>query len=248
MFNCSESSIKTNFNRTMEKIKRNFSNVKHIYRVKAEDGKLYYSVDEDQRALTIYDEERDINISLRSLSLKEYQFLIFLAIVVSEHNVYRGTHQQLLRYLGAEVNKKNKEWVDRAIDSLKKKNCILDVDTYDKGYFTLILKTDIQNKYNVRINMLKQCRKIIEKNNKQFKKLPQLVQVWEAIRICEQHQPFTYAELKKITGLSYKQIKDVKKLLETNDIFISNRVGSYWKCLGMSVDLNVFYDNDIKKK
>lgn len=248
MFDCSENSIKTNFNRTLQKIKKKFPSIKHIYRVKAEDGKMYYSVDEDQRALTIYQEKRDINISLRSLGLKEYQFLIFLAIVVSEHNVYRGTHQQLLRYLGAEVNKKNKQWVDKAIDSLKKKGCILDVDTYDKGYFTLILKTDIQNEYSVRINMLKQCKRIVEENNKQFKKLPQLIQVWEAIRICQQHQPFTYAELKKITGLSYKQIKDVKNLLETNNIFVSGRVGSYWKCLGMSVDLNGFYNDDIKKK
>lgn len=50
-----------------------------------------------------------------------------------------------------------------------------------------------------------------------------------------------------MTGLSYKQIRDVKKLLETNDIFISNRAGSYWKCLGMNVDLNVFYDNDLSE-
>lgn len=247
MFGYSASSIKTNFKKTLQAIKKKNTNIKHIYRVKAEDGQIYYSIDEEERALTIYQEKRDIRINIKSLSLKEYQFLIFLAIVVSEHNVYRGTHQQLLKYLGAQVNKKNCDLIDRAIASLKKKGCILDVDTYDKEYFTLILKTDIQEQYSVRISMLKQCRKIVQENNKQFKKLPQLVQVWEAIRICEQHQPFTYAELQNMTGLSYYQIREVKKLLETNDIFISNRAGSYWKCLGMNVDLNVFYDNDLNE-
>jgi hypothetical protein len=51
--------------------------------------------------------------------------------------------------------------VDTAINSLKRKKYILDVDTYDKDYFTLILKTDIEKQYNVKIDMLKQCRKIV---------------------------------------------------------------------------------------
>ena len=47
-----------------------------------------------------------------------------------------------------------------------------------------------------------------------------------------------------MTGLSYKQIRDVKRLLEQNDAFITNRAGSYFNCLGMNVDLNGFYKWD----
>jgi len=90
--------------------------------------------------------------------------------------------------------------------------------------------------------MLRECQRIANENHKNFNKLAQLIQVWEAVRICEQNQPFTYADLTKLTGLSYKQIRDVKKLLESNEMFITSRAGSYFKCLGMNVDLNGFYN------
>ena len=92
--------------------------------------------------------------------------------------------------------------------------------------------------------MLRECQKIANQNNKQFNKIAQLIQVWEAVRICQEHQPFTYSELSELTGLSYSQIRDVKRLLESNEMFISRRAGTYFKCLGMNVDLNAWYDTE----
>ena len=89
--------------------------------------------------------------------------------------------------------------------------------------------------------MMRECQRIADENHKSFNKIPQLAQVWEAVRICEENQPFTYADLAKMTGLSYKQIRDVKRLLEQNSVFITSRAGSYFKCLGMSVDTNAFF-------
>ena len=141
------------------------------------------------------------------------------------------------------ITKKNINLVDAAIKSLKEKGYLLNIDIMDDGKFTLILRTDVEKNNSVTIEMLKESKKIIEKNNKPIKYLPRLVQVWMAIQECEKHQPFTYLELQKLTGLSNYQNKELKKLLEHNNIFISNRAGSYWKCLGMTVDLNAFYNN-----
>jgi len=88
--------------------------------------------------------------------------------------------------------------------------------------------------------MLRESRRIADENHKNFNKIPQLVKVWEAIRICYENQPFTYAEISNMTGLSYKQIRDVKRLLESNDAFKTSRAGSYFLCEGMKVDLNAF--------
>lgn len=88
--------------------------------------------------------------------------------------------------------------------------------------------------------MLRESQRIVDENHKNFNKIPQLVKVWEAIRVCYENQPFTYAEISKMTGLSYKQIRDVKRLLESNDVFKTSRAGSYFLCEGMKVDLNAF--------
>ena len=95
--------------------------------------------------------------------------------------------------------------------------------------------------------MMRECQRIADENHKNFNKIPQLLQVWEAVRICEENQPFTYADLAKITGLSYKQIRDVKRLLEQNDAFITNRAGSYFKCLGIILPEANIYNNSIQE-
>lgn len=111
----------------------------------------------------------------------------------------------------------------------------------DEDFIILYLRAKVENQYFISIDMMRECQRIADENHKNFNKIPQLMQVWEAIRICEENQPFTYADLAKLTGLSYKQIRDVKRLLEKNNAFITNRAGSYFQCLGMNVDLNGFY-------
>ena len=107
-------------------------------------------------------------------------------------------------------------------------------------FIIVYLRSHLENKYPVRIDMLRESQRIVDENHKNFNKIPQLVKVWEAIRVCYENQPFTYAEISKMTGLSYKQIRDVKRLLESNDVFKTSRAGSYFLCEGMKVDLNAF--------
>ena len=73
MFGYSQNSIKKNFKRTAEAIKK-----KHnidLVKCTTKDG-VRYQIFEDARALTIYQETNDIFISLESLSYEEYEFYI----------------------------------------------------------------------------------------------------------------------------------------------------------------------------
>ena len=237
LFGCSQSSLKSNFNRTAASIKKKYN----VDIVKCQkDGKKYYQIFEDTRALTIYNEIDDIPISIESLSFEAYEFFVFLALAASSQGVYRGRREDLLKYVGIKPTKKNIETLNQVIESLVKKGCI--VFHQDDDFIILYLKAKLENQYSISIDMMRECQRIADENHKSFNKVPQLMQVWEAIRICEQNQPFTYADLAALTGLSYKQIRDVKRLLEQNDAFITNREGSYFNCLGMNVDLNGFFN------
>ena len=237
LFGCSESSLKTNFTRTAASLKKKY-NVDIIRCEK--DGHRYYQIFEDNRALTIYNEVNDIPISIESLSFEAYQFYVFLALAASSQGVYRGRREDLLKYVGIKPTKKNIEILNKVIESLVKKDFI--VFHEDEDIIILYLRARLEKQHSISISMMRECQRIADENHKNFNKIPQLLQVWEAVRICEENQPFTYADLAKMTGLSYKQIRDVKRLLEQNDAFITNRAGSYFKCLGMNVQLNGFFN------
>ena len=239
MFGCSQSSLKTNFTRTAASIKKKY-NVDIIKCIKG-NKQVFYQIfeQENNRALTIYKEQGNIAVSLESLSFEAYQFFVFLVLSASPQGVFRGKRQELLKYIGVKANKKNIQTLNKVIQSLIERDYIF--FHQDEDFIILYLKAKIENQYSISINMMRECQRIADENNKHFNKIPQLMQVWEAIRICQKNQPFTYADLANLTGLSYKQVRDVKRLLEQNDAFISKRAGSYFKCLGMNVQLNGFY-------
>ena len=235
MFGYSQNSIKKSFKRTAEAIKKKY-NI-DLIKCTTKDG-IRYQIFEDKRALTIYQETDDIFITLESLSYEEYEFYIFLAIAASPFSAFRGKRQDLLKYIGIKVNKKNIEMLNSILKILVEKECIGFQE--DEDFIILYLRSHLENKYPIKVNMLRESQKIVDENHKNFNKIPQLVKVWEAIRICYENQPFTYAEISNMTGLSYKQIRDVKRLLEQNDVFKTSRAGSYFLCEGMKVDLNAF--------
>lgn len=243
LFGYSESTILNSFQRASAAIKKKY-NVDIIKCYK--DGKKYYQIFEDTRALTIYNEVDDIMVTQESLSLEAFQFFVFLALAASLQGVYRGRRTQLLKYLGIKSQKKNVENLNTAIQSLVDKEFI--GYQQDQDYIILYLKAKSERDCSIGINMMKECQRIADQNHKSFTKIPQLVQVWKAVQICEENQPFTYADLANITGLSYKQIRDVRRLLEENEIFKTWRIGSYLLNEGSGVQLNGFYNKERTKR
>ena len=240
MFGYSQNNLVKNFKRTSSAIKKKY-NV-DIIKCKSANGTFYQIFEEQKRALTIYEEEKNIPITYQSLSFEAYEFIIFLALAASPQGVYRGTRQDLMKYIGLKKNKKNIQKLNFVLDTLVNNNYIGMVE--DQSYIVVYLRTAVEKEMDLSINILRESRRIANQNNRQFTKIPQLIQVWQAVRLCEQNQPFTYADLKQITGLSYAQIRDAKRLLEDNYAFLSSRAGSYFKCLGMNVQLNGFFEED----
>ena len=236
-FGFSESSLITNFPRTAEAIEKKYGVVVFKYK---KNGETVYDI-KDGRADTIYEEPKGIvKISEKSLILPNYEFFSFIGIVMTPLGVFRGTKKEFLKYIGLPRNKKNLEMLNAALEDLKEKEFIgYDVD---EDYVIIYVRRKVEKELEVGINMLRQCKRIADKGGKRKDKIAQLMKVWLAVQLCIENQPFTYEDIQKKTGLSYNQIRDVKKLLEQNDIFRTERAGSYYQCLGMNADLNVFYN------
>jgi hypothetical protein len=186
MFGYSVSTIEKKFPTTSATIKKKF-NVE-VCRIKY-NNKTFYMVleDENNRALTLYQEKNDISIIPESLKFEELKALVFYALAAANQSVYRGTRENLLKYIEVPATKTNIEKLNKALKELEKDNYIKCVE--DKDFIIAFITAELENELPIHIEMLRQCRKIAEENNKQFKKISQLIRVWQAIRICEKNQP-----------------------------------------------------------
>ena len=93
----------------------------------------------------------------------------------------------------------------------------------------------------VGIDMVRTCKRIAEENNKQS--WVPLLKTWLGMQIMSEEQPFTVAQLEALTGLSPYQIRESKKLLESNDLFKTTKAyQTFSKCIGQNIELNGFYN------
>ena len=53
----------------------------------------------DERALSLYQEKTDISIIPESLKFEELKTLVFYALAAANQSVYRGTRENLLKYI-----------------------------------------------------------------------------------------------------------------------------------------------------
>lgn len=239
-FGYSKSSIISNFNRTAASIKKKYNII--LTRGKDENGNLFYQIT-DGRANTIYDEgeERKVKISKKILKFENFQFTVFLGIVMTPWGVFRGTREEFLKYISIKKNKKNLEALDEALLSLMNKEYIAFHE--DGKHIIVYIREKIEEEMKLGSKMVKQCREIAKKHNKTIDKVPQLIKVWLAVQICFQHQPFTNNDIGKLTDLSNYQIRDAIQLLQESDIFKITRAGSYCYCKGSNVDLTAWWND-----
>lgn len=198
----------------------------------------------DGRALTIYEEKKEsIVIGQDTIKLDNWQFLIFVAIVTTPLKVFRGSYKDFLLYTGINVSEENILTAQLALRALEQRGIIMYViDRTDNNYFTATLVRKAEVEMQVGIDMIRDCKRIAEVNNKRSW-IP-LFKTWLAIIIAEEHQPFTNKELEAITGLSEYTIRDNKKLLEKENVFKTRKKYiDCQTCIGQMVDLNAFYSD-----
>ena len=242
-YDLSEVTIKSNFNRVRQRIKKETGVT--IEKEGRGENACYIEIFPEGRALTMYEEvgKESFVIDRRSISYENVEFYCFLAIVLTQFMVFRGTYIDLIKYMGLNLNNKNIKAVELAMTTLAERGIIslhFDKSTTE-GYFTASLLRKAESEMKIGINMVKTCKEIADRYNKRDY-IP-LLKTWLAMQVASEEQPFTMIMLEKLTGLSSYQVRESKKLLEENELFKTTRAyTSSMKCLGQTVDLNGFYN------
>lgn len=239
-YGVSESSVSTNFKRTQAAIKKRTG----ILIEKSGRGKnaVYEEIVPDNRAITMYEETKDnFVIDRNALSYENVEFNCFLAVVLTQFMVFRGTYIDLVRYMNLKVDERNIQTIKEAMNSLADKGIIslyYDISTTE-GYFTASLLRKAEVEMKIGIDMVRTCKKIADENNKRDY-IP-LLKTWLGMQVMSEEQPFTMSQLEALTGLSEYQVRESKKLLEANDLFKTTKAyKAGCLCLGQNVDLNAY--------
>lgn len=241
-YGVSESSVRSNFKRTQATIQKRTG---ILIEKRGRGTSAYYEeVFPNNRAVNMYEETKENFILDReALSYENIEFNCFLAIVLTQFMVFRGTYIDLVKYMCLNINENSISAVKHGIESLAERGIIslyYDNSTTEE-YFTASLLRKAELEMKIGIDMVRTCKRIADENNK-HDYIP-LLKVWLGMQVASENQPFTMAQLEAMTGLSAYQVRESKKLLESNELFKTSKAYKEgYHCLGQTVDLNGFYN------
>ena len=239
--NLSESSIKSNFVRTQKILLK-----KNIKLTKIKEGKIiHYDIEylNDNRAMTIYEELRqDIILNNESINFPNWEFLVFLAIVTTPMIVFRGSYKDFLDYVQVKNTDININHLKKALQTLFDKDIIsYIVDKTDNNYFIATIYRKVEEDMKIGIDMVKECKKLQEKYNKQS--FVPLLKTWLGVQMLIENQPYTIKDIVNITGLSEYSVKESHRILKDSNIYKSSKAyQSINCCVGINTELNGFYN------
>ena len=237
----SESSIKSNFARTQKNLLK-----KNIKLTKIKEGKIInYEIEylNDNRAMTIYEELRkDIVLNNESINFPNWEFLVFLAIVTTPMIVFRGSYKDFLDYVQVKNTDVNINHLKEALQTLFDKDIIsYMVDKTDNNYFIATIYRKVEEDMKIGIDMVKECKKLQEKYNKQS--FVPLLKTWLGVQMLIENQPYTIKDIVNITGLSEYSVKESHRILKDSNIYKSSKAyQSINCCVGINTELNGFYN------
>ena len=238
-YKLAESTVKQQFTRVAAKIEKDTG----ILIVKTGRGaNVQYEEIFPERALTFEDEEVDeIKLSLGALGLQDWQLLMILCTLIAPMGVFRGNAESFLEYFHLPVTPGRIKEVNAAVQELSNNEwvqVIFDTST-DDGYFILCVKRKMEEDIIVKMPYIQTCRAIMDKYNK--KSFLPLLKTWLATEELQKFQPYTFADIEGMTGLSAYQIRESNKLLEKENVYQTKKVYvDPTTCLGRNVDLNAF--------
>ena len=202
----------------------------------------------DQRAITMLKEKkREVMIANNGFSnLLDFNFMVFLAICTTPMGTFYGSYEDFLDYVEVKKTKANKTNLKEALNMLSASEYIeYIIDKTNDNYFNAFLFKRTREDMAISLDMAERCQKLAQKNHKQSW-IP-LLKTWIGVQYMYDKQPFTLTELCAVTGLSPYQIRESKKVLEKDNLFVTSRAyASYERCIGTNVELNGIYEENRK--
>lgn len=197
----------------------------------------------DMRAMTIFNEDKEIILNSDSMSLDNFQFLAFLAIITTPLLVFRGSYEEFLNYMGARNSKENISKLKFSLEDLKNKDFIIyTTDKTDENYFIAGLYKEVEREMSVGIFAVRKCKQLADQYHKR-EWIP-IFKVWAVMQLYDGgDELFTNDLLVEKTGLTKSMIIDCKKILNDSDIAKISAVRvDKQKCIGSIVELSGFYN------
>lgn len=246
-YDVSESSVKTNFARTQKKFLEKYGIIlTKTGRGDKTDYQISYGIDNDGRALTMKKEtKREFMLASQEFSnLIDFNFMVFLGICMTPMTTFYGTYKDFLNYVEVKNNSVNLKYLHDALEILAEKKYIkYDIDETNEDYFWAGLYYRTRKDMAISLDMVERCQKLAKENNK--KSWVPILKTWVGIQYVYDKQPFTIKKLCDITGLSPYQIRESKKILEKDNLFITSKAYiTYNICIGSNVDLNGIYEEN----
>lgn len=240
-YNIAESSIKNTF----PAVQKRFLKKGYILRKegRGDNAQYFITVANDHRAETLLKETKtEIFMSQAEFrDLKDFRFIVFLAIITTPMLTFRGTFSQFLNYIEVEDTKYNRKILKESFKDLVAANFIdyTEDNSTDEGYFLVWLPRKRELEMSLGIDMVRRCKKL---GDEYHEKMGDLIKVWTAMGYAYYNQPFTMGDLENLTGLSPYKIRKAKKILEGDDLFCTSKVydvvdGSAF-CSGQIVNFN----------
>lgn len=246
-YEISEQSIKNNFGRVKTSLEKKY-NIILTKTGRGDNVDYQVSFCEDKRALTMMKEQkREVMINEKSFSsLIDFNFMVFLAICTTPMGTFYGSYGDFLDYVEVKKSRYNLNNLKDALKTLAAAHYIrYEEDETNPEYFNAYLFYETRQNMAISIDMAERCQKLADKYNKRSW-IP-LLKTWIGVQYMYDKQPFTVAELCDMTGLSEYQLRESKKILEKDELFVTSKAYvSYDRCIGSNVELNGIYEENRK--
>lgn len=245
-YNLTESSIKSNFTRIQASMMKKYGLIlTKTGRGEKTDYQVTDSEGNEGRALALSQEaNRQVMIAQGSLKTMDFNFIVFLGICLTPMKTFYGSYEGFLEYIELPKSKENIQNLKDALNDLAAAEYIeYIIDKTNDNYFNVFIFKKVREDMAISLDMTMRCQKLAKQNNKQS--WVPLLKTWVGMQYVYDKQPFTVKELCAITGLTPYQIRESKKILEKDNLFITSRAYiDYEHCIGSNLELNGIYETN----
>ena len=246
-FNLSEGAVTKHFPRCQEQLFKKYGvKVEKVGRgEKAEYiiSDIPATLDVRQSIEFIQDAHKDIIMDKQIFTdLIDWNFMVFMGIILCPMTTFRGTCKEFLNYVGIKkVNDINIQHLKQSLNELADRKIIMyAIDETNTEYFWAGIYRKVETELKVGIDMIQRCMRL-QKENSMNSWVP-LLKTWLGLQIISleyKQETFTMNELESITGVNKKMLTKCKQILERDNLFQTSRAYiTANQCIGQNINLN----------